>query len=74
MLPDCFTHLMEQPTQFYAICLAMVLLEDQSPLSIFLAWAYVGVRVVHSIIYSGFNNIAWRSRMVRIHIDFQFFR
>jgi hypothetical protein len=46
---DNYNHLMEQPTQFYAVALALALLGDASPWSLGLAWAYVGLRVVHSL-------------------------
>jgi hypothetical protein len=55
---------MEQPTQFYALGLVMVLLGDDSAWSVNLAWAYVVVRMIHSIIYSAYNNISLRSQSV----------
>ena len=46
---DNYNHLMEQPTQFYAIALVLALLGDGSAWSVGLAWAYVLLRVVHSL-------------------------
>lgn len=57
---------MEQPTQFYALGLVMVFLGDHSAWSVNLAWAYVVVRMVHSVIYSAYNNISLRSQSVGI--------
>ena len=46
---DNYNHLMEQPTQFYAVALALAVLGDASAWSLGLAWAYVLLRVVHSL-------------------------
>jgi len=46
---DNYNHLMEQPTQFYAVALALAVLGDASAWSVGLAWAYVLLRVVHSL-------------------------
>ena len=45
-----YEHLVEQPTIFYAIVLALALMGDAHPFNLALAWAYVGLRVVHSIV------------------------
>jgi hypothetical protein len=50
-----YSHLMEQPTIFYAIVLALVLMGFDHPINIYLAWAYVGLRVVHSLIQATVN-------------------
>ena len=47
---DNYNHLMEQPTLFYAAALALALLGDASPLALGLAWGYVVLRVVHSLV------------------------
>jgi hypothetical protein len=46
---DNYNHQMEQPTQFYAVALALAVLGDASPWSVGLAWTYVLLRVVHSL-------------------------
>lgn len=46
---DNYNHLMEQPTIFYPLVLALALLGDTSSLSLALAWAYVILRVIHSL-------------------------
>jgi len=61
---DNYNHLMEQPTQFYATALALALLGDASPWSLGLAWAYVALRVVHSL---------WQVLVNRIQIRFALF-
>jgi hypothetical protein len=46
---DNYNHLLEQPVLFYATALSLALLGDHSVASLWLAWAYVGLRVVHSL-------------------------
>jgi hypothetical protein len=55
-----YSHLMEQPTIFYAIVLALVLMGFDHPINIYLAWAYVGLRVVHSLIQATVNIVIIR--------------
>ena len=57
---DNYNHLMEQPTLFYATALALAVLGDVSPWSLWLAWAYVGLRVVHSLLQVLVNHIQSR--------------
>ena len=46
-----YNHLLEQPTLFYAICISLVLLGGGGIwINLWLAWAYVGFRVIHSLI------------------------
>lgn len=46
---DNYNHLMEQPTLFYAIALSLALLDAGDGSSLVMAWAYVGLRIVHSL-------------------------
>jgi hypothetical protein len=55
-----YMHLLEQPTLFYAVCFALVLLHAGSGWNPALAWAYVGIRVVHSIVQITTNRIKHR--------------
>ena len=55
-----YTHLMEQPTIFYAAVLILALAGEGSGLNATLAWAYVGIRVVHSIWQATVNIISIR--------------
>lgn len=57
---DNYNHLMEQPQQFYAVAIVLALLGDTSQTSLMLAWAYVGVRVIHSLWQSLVNIIVPR--------------
>ena len=55
-----YNHLMEQPTLFYAACLVLVLTNGESPIALTAAWAYVGLRVAHSLVQSISNRIRYR--------------
>lgn len=57
---DNYNHLFEMPTLFYAVALTLALLGDFSKLSLSLAWAYVGLRVVHSLWQATVNIIVPR--------------
>jgi hypothetical protein len=57
---DNYNHLMEQPTLFYALAISLALLGDQTQLSQGLAWAYVGLRIVHSLVQVLINHIFTR--------------
>ncbi len=53
-------HLLEQPTLFYAICLTLALMEFGGGINLWLAWAYVALRIVHSLIQATVNVVRWR--------------
>ncbi len=55
-----YIHLMEQPTLFYAICGVLALTETGGGLNLTLAWAYVALRVLHSLIQATANIIRYR--------------
>ncbi len=55
-----YTHLMEQPTLFYATAIILALAGEGSGLNLALAWAYVVLRVAHSLWQSIVNTIPVR--------------
>ena len=55
-----YNHLMEQPTIFYAIALALALMGMGSGINYWLAWGYVGLRVVHSLVQCTVNVVRYR--------------
>jgi hypothetical protein len=55
-----FTHLMEQPTLFYATVFILAL-SGANHFDVSLAWAYVLIRIVHSIWQATVNRIPVRS-------------
>lgn len=59
-----YTHLMEQPTVFYPVALMLAMIGDSSALSVNLAWAYAGLRILHSL---------WQINVNTLGIRFLFF-
>jgi hypothetical protein len=57
---DNYNHLMEQPTLFYATALTLALLGHGVGLNAWLAWAYVAIRVVHSLVQATVNVVLLR--------------
>jgi len=57
---DNYNHLMEQPTIFYATALALQLMGQTWQINIALAWLYVGLRVLHSLVQATVNIILVR--------------
>src|SRR5688500_13884396 len=57
---DNYNHLMEQPTVFYAVALALAVLGAGGGQNAMLAWIYVGFRVVHSLVQATWNKIEVR--------------
>ena len=57
---DNYNHLMEQPTIFYALVFTIVLSGHSDQLHIYLAWGYVGLRVLHTLIQCTANNVTLR--------------
>ena len=55
-----YMHLMEQPTLFYAVVLSLAIIGDRDPGTLALAWAYVGLRVVHSLVQATVNVVKYR--------------
>ncbi|MEQ8661841.1 MAG: MAPEG family protein [Gammaproteobacteria bacterium] len=55
-----YTHLMEQPTIFYAVVAILALSGDTSTLSLASAWAYAALRIAHSLWQILVNVIAVR--------------
>lgn len=55
-----YTHLMEQPTLFYAVALALALMDFGGGINLWLAWGYVGFRIIHSLVQATVNRVAWR--------------
>jgi hypothetical protein len=55
-----YNHLMEQPTIFYAIALTLALLDFGGGINLYLAWGYVALRIVHSLIQATANVVLYR--------------
>lgn len=57
---DNYNHLFEAPTVFYAIALAIVVSGRSEMVFAWLAWAYVVLRVAHSIVQATANVVMLR--------------
>ena len=55
-----YTHLLEQPTIFYAIVITLALMGMDQPVNVWLAWGYVGLRILHSLIQCTSNIVRFR--------------
>jgi hypothetical protein len=55
-----YGHLMEQPTLFYALCLLIHIGPFTDDMFRLLAWLYVTLRVVHSLIQASSNIVIMR--------------
>lgn len=59
-----YNHLMEQPTIFYATVLILAVAGGATQTSVYLAWAYAGLRIVHSV---------WQATVNKVSIRFMLF-
>lgn len=55
-----YNHLMEQPTIFYAAALAIFVAGHADGPAVALAWTYVALRIVHSLVQASVNVVAAR--------------
>jgi hypothetical protein len=55
-----YTHLMEQPTIFYATVIILGVTGAGDGINLTLAWAYVLLRIAHSIVQATWNRVAVR--------------
>lgn len=58
---DNYNTLLEQPTLFYALCLGIYLYGLHSPDLEYLAWLYVALRIIHSLVQA-----TWNEAIVRL--------
>jgi hypothetical protein len=57
---DNYNHLLEQPTLFYAVTLTLAMLGADNAINTALAWSYVALRIVHSLVQATSNIILRR--------------
>ena len=57
---DNYNHLFEQPVAFYAVTLSIALINNFNILVVQLAWAYVLIRVIHSLVQLTINIVLVR--------------
>lgn len=55
-----YNHLHEQPTVFYAVAIVLAMIGEGDGPNAFLAWIYMGLRVIHSIVQVTANKVMVR--------------
>jgi hypothetical protein len=55
-----YMNLLEMPILFYAISIVAYVAEIRSPAMLVLAWSYVALRVLHSLIHLTYNKVFHR--------------
>jgi len=55
-----YNHLLTEPTLFYAICVVLILSAQDYGLNLTIAWAYVILRVLHSLVQVTVNRVIIR--------------
>ena len=55
-----FENLLQAPILFYVVCLAILATQRIDAAQLRLAWIYVGVRILHAVIYVGWNYVPYR--------------
>jgi hypothetical protein len=57
---DNYNHLHEAPTLFYAVAIVLAIIGEGDGFNTILAWAYVVLRVLHSVVQATVNRVALR--------------
>ncbi|HXH52661.1 MAG TPA: MAPEG family protein [Sphingomicrobium sp.] len=55
-----YQHLMEQPTVFYAVALVLAIIGSGGGANLWLAWAYVIIRIMHTLVQATINVVKYR--------------
>ncbi|MDF8333924.1 MAPEG family protein [Novosphingobium cyanobacteriorum] len=55
-----YNHLHEAPTVFYAVAIVLAMIGQGDGVNAMIAWAYVGLRVVHSLVQATVNKVMVR--------------
>lgn len=55
-----FMNLLEMPVLFYVACVILYVTGSVDGLAIGLAWTYVALRVIHSVVHLTYNNVIHR--------------
>ena len=57
---DNYNHLFEQPVAFYAVALSIALINNFDSFMVQLAWAFVILRIIHSLVQLTINKVLVR--------------
>lgn len=55
-----YNHLHEAPTVFYAVAIVLAIIGQGDGVNAWLGWAYVGLRVIHSLVQATVNRVTLR--------------
>ncbi|WP_416831583.1 MAG: MAPEG family protein [Erythrobacter sp.] len=55
-----YNHLHEAPTVFYAVAIVLAIIGQGDGMNAFIAWIYVGLRVIHSLVHVTANKVMVR--------------
>ncbi len=55
-----YNHLHEQPTVFYAVAIVLAMVGQGDGMNALLAWIYVGLRIIHSLVQATANKVMVR--------------
>lgn len=55
-----FMNLLEMPVLFYVVCISLYVTKNVDSASVWLAWLYVLLRVLHSVIHLSYNRVTHR--------------
>ena len=55
-----YNHLLAEPTLFYVVCFVLALTGYGNGLNLIIAWVYVALRVLHSLIQVTVNKVKYR--------------
>lgn len=58
-----YMNLLELPVLFYVVCLALYVTDHVAAFSVYLAWIFVVLRVLHSLVHLTYNNVFHRLAM-----------
>ena len=61
LITENYNHIFEQPTLFFATCAYIYMASQTDPLNVGLAWAYVALRMLHTITQVTLNNVTLRA-------------
>ena len=55
-----YINLLEAPVLYYVVCICYFITESVGALAVALAWGYVGLRVLQSLVHLSYNNVFHR--------------
>lgn len=61
-----YVNLFESPVLFYFCCTVHYLIDSVTGVTVWLAWAYVATRIVHSLVHVTCNRVPYRSAIFAI--------